>query len=367
MAAPKKKAGKPAASAKVKPTEMSFGDKPLDKGDIQELLKAMRSGDDGAPDVMMASGEGLDVAIRGVISTQCAQLDEAIGRQGVPLGRLTILHGPEGCGKTTLALHLVSECQQMGGVAVYLDKEYKLDFDYAKKLGVDLDRLFLRQPDTLEQAFEFSAAAIRHAAALRERLGRRVPVLIVLDSMNAAITKAQLEGDWDSDHYAPQARVFSKNLPRLMPKVYKDDVALVWVSQVRKKMNVTFGNDEELAGGQSPRFYASLIIHIKRIGALKKDDEAFANITLAKVTKNQVAPPFKKAQFIIRYGYGIDNERSILELAVKASAVDKSGAWYSFEGERLGNGLDNSSAFLRDNPDVRERIWTAVKAIPATE
>ncbi len=266
------------------------------------------------------------------------------------------------CGKTTIALHLVAEVQRMGGVALYLDKEYKLDMDYAEKIGVDRSRLFLRQPDTLEEAFKFKAAVIRHAAALRDRLKRRVPIVIVLDSMNAAITKAQFEGDWDSDFYAPQARVYSKNLPRLMPVVYKEDVALIWISQVRKKMNVTFGNDEEIAGGNAPKFYASLIISIRRIGGVKKDDEAFGNVTLVKVTKNQVAPPFKKCQFIIKYGDGIDNERSILELGLKRSVVEKAGAWYSFEGERLAQGLDNSATSLREHPDLRERIWEAVKA-----
>jgi recombination protein RecA len=355
MAIPKGKAAKTACPE-------PFGTEPLGTDDIKELLDGMRK-DLGGDGVMLADGTDLDVAIRGVISTQCAGLDHAIGRGGYPLGRLTILHGPEGCGKTTAALHAVAEVQRVGGIAVYLDKEYKLDLDYGEKLGVDRARLFLHQPSTLEEAFKYMEVTIEHARKLRKRLGRRVPVMIILDSMNAAITKAQFEGDWGDQHMAPQARCFSQNLPKLMPKVYKDDVALVWISQVRQKMNVSFGNDEEIAGGKAPRFYASLIIHLKRIGGIKKGDEFIGNRTLALVQKNQIAPPFKKVEFVIKYGYGIDNERSILELALAHDIVEKSGAWYSVGDDRIGQGMDKAAQYLREHPDICVSLWEKLKGL----
>jgi len=371
MAAAKKKAPvkkSPAKKAAVKkPREIEeLSDDlrtPLSASDIKEVLDGMRG--ELGDGVMLADGSDLNVKVRGVISTQCAMLDQALGRGGIPLGRLTILHGKEGCGKTTIALHAVSEVQKRGGIAIYLDMEYKLDLEYAANLGVDRSRLFMYQPNYLEQAFAYMRSGIAHATKLRTRLGRRVPVLIVLDSMNAAITKAQFDGEWEDKHMAPQARAYSEGLPKLMPHVYKDDVALVWISQVRKKMNVTFGNDEEIAGGQAPRFYASCIINIKRIGSLKKDDEAYGNLTKAEVKKNQVAPPFRKAEFVIKYGHGVDNERSILELANKLDIVEKSGAWWAFDGERLRQGLDASAAYLREQPALRDRIWEAVKEAEA--
>ncbi len=356
----KKSEGKPSKKSK-KTTDMDFGTAPLSKEDISEVLAGMRA--DLGDGVMLADGTDLNVGIRGVISTQCVALDAAIGRGGVPLGRLTILHGPEGCGKTTLALHVVAECQRKGGIAVYLDKEYKLDMEYAEKMGVDRSRFFLHQPSTLEEAFMYHEVAIKHAALLRERIGRRVPVVCVLDSMNAAITKAQFDGEWDSQHMAPQARVYSQNLPKLMPIVYREDVALVWISQVRQKMNVKFGNDEEIAGGKGPRFYASLIIHIRRVGSLKKNDEAFGNLTKAVIRKNQIAPPFREAEFVIRYGFGIDNERSILEQAVGEGVVEKSGSWFAYDGNKLGQGMDAAADFLRERTEVRDEIWQKVQEL----
>lgn len=364
MAAPRTKKGKaPAKKAKHDGAMLELGGDELTIDDVKEVLDGMRKemGDDPHSTVMFADGSDLDVSVRGVVSTQCATLDAAMGRGGAPLGRLVILHGSEGCGKTTLALHLCASVQRMGGIAIYLDKEYKLDLEYAEALGVNRKAMMLSQPSTLEGAFAQMIAGIQHAAKLREKLKRRVPVVIVLDSMNSAITKREFEGDWDDEHMAPQARVYSRNLPKLMPSVYKEDVCLVWISQVRQKMNVQFGSDEQIAGGKGPRFYASMIVHIARVGSVKKDDEAYGNITVAKITKNQVAPPFKKAKFIIKYGHGIDNERAILELALERDVIEKAGSWYSFDGSRIGQGLDGCADILRAKPDLTEAIWIATQ------
>jgi recombination protein RecA len=331
-----------------------FGNKRLSDDFVSSLYGDIA--DESKSEVMLASGDGLEVSVRGVVSSQCETLDDAIGRGGYPLGRLTILHGSEGCGKTTGALHAVAEVQKMGGIAAYLDKEYKLDLEYADKIGVDRKSLFLCQPNTLEQAFEVIEVLIKHAAKLRDKLKRRIPVVVVLDSMNAAITKAQYDGDFGDQHYAPQARCFSQNFPKLIPKVYKEDVALIFISQVRKKIGVLFGNDEEIAGGKAPKFYSSLIVHFKRIGSLKKGSDIVGNRVIALVQKNQIAPPFKKAEFSIKFGEGIDYERSVIDFALAKQVIDKSGSWLSFESERLGLGVEASTKLLRDNPDLLKKI-----------
>jgi recombination protein RecA len=327
--------------------------------DLDDLLAGIRG--EGDETAMYLGSDSSLLKIRGVISTQCPGLDRAIGRGGIPLARLTILHGAEGSGKTTACLHLVAEVQRMGGVAIYMDKEYKLDPDYAAALGVDTKRLIISQPSYLEQAFKVQEAAIKRASAIRERLKRRVPILVVLDSMNAAITKAQLEGEWDDKHMAPQARAFSEGLPKLIPQVSREDVALCYISQVRKKMNISFGDDDEICGGKAPRFYASLIISFKRIGSVKTGDEKVANTVIAECKKNQIAPPFKQAQFNIRYGIGIDAEMSLLEEALEMKLVEKNGAWYSFNGERIASGAVNAADKLRERPDMAAEIAAAGK------
>jgi recombination protein RecA len=541
MAATKKSG--PATKAKL-PKPSAFT-----KDDIDEIVGGIRkvAGEDKA---VLASGGGLDIKIRGVIGTRCAPLDDAIGRGGIPLGRLTILHGPEAClagatlvstnragkgatftlehlekmqnggvasgkswdlsvptfvrsmhpdgttrlarlgrvfktgerlayelrteggkaitasadhvfmtsvgwrrlevlkigdavmvecgnkpqkkvknnalsnlevltpgehrarhkglivsnlavrveedrvisisevgaiqtydmtveetenfvangfvthnsGKTTLALQAVAECQSMGGVCVYMDHEFKLDIDYAQALGVDMDRLILSQPGYLEQTFAVMEATIKKAGLLRERYGKRVPILVVLDSMNAAITKAQLEGEWDDMHMAPQARCYSSLLPKLIPMASKEDVALLFISQVRKKMNVTYGSDEEIAGGKAPPFYASLIIHVKRISTLKDGEVSVGNRTQAECKKNQISPPFRKALFVIAYGKGVDNERAIIELAAEKNVLDKKGGHYSFKAQPLGNGLGKCADYLRRDPEMLLAITDALKA-----
>lgn len=328
--------------------------------DIDEIVSGIRkvAGEDKA---VLASGGGLDIKIRGVISTRCAPLDDAIGRGGIPLGRFTILHGPEASGKTTLACQLVAECQAMGGVCVYMDCEYKLDVDYAASLGVDMKRLILSQPSYLEQAFAIQEEAIKKASLFRERYGRRVPILVVLDSMNAAITKAQFEGEWDDQHMAPQARVYSSLLPKLIPMAAREDVALLYISQVRKKMNVQYGSDEEIAGGKAPPFYASLIINVRRIGSIKDGEVSVGNRTQAECRKNQIAPPFRKALFVIAYGKGVDNERAIIELAAEKDILEKKGSHYSFGARKLGQGLGPAAELLRKDPELLEQIKRALR------
>lgn len=362
-------AAKPAKAADSKPskgTGLGFAigtAKPKDKvvatamEGLDDILSAVRaSGDEHA---MILGSASASLKIRGVISTQCPGLDTAIGRGGIPLARLTIIHGAEGSGKTTLMLHAVAEVQRLGGVAIYMDKEYKLDPDYAAALGVDTKRLIISQPSYLEQAFKVQEAAIVKAAELRAKTKRRVPILVVLDSMNAAITKAQLEGEWDDKHMAPQARAYSSGLPKLIPMVSREDVALCWISQVRKKMNVSYGDDDEIAGGKAPRFYASLIIHIKRIGSVKVGDEKVANRVIAECKKNQIAPPFKQAEFNIRYGHGIDAEMSLLETALEMKILEKSGASYSYNGERIAMGAVNAADKLRERPEWAAEIAAA--------
>jgi recombination protein RecA len=322
--------------------------------ELDDILDGIRTGGDET--AMLLGSDGLMLKIRGVIPTGCPGLDDAIGRGGAPLGRLSILHGAEGSGKTTIALQLVANVQRMGGVAIYMDKEYKLDPEYATNLGVDNKRLIISQPSHMEQMFQVTEQAIAKAAAWRLKAKRRVPILIVLDSMNAAITKAQLEGDWDDQHMAPQARCYSANLPKLIPKVSKEDVALVWISQVRQKMNVAYGDDQEIAGGKAPRFYASLIINFKKVGTVKSGEEKIGNRVLAECKKNQIAPPHRKSEFTIVYGKGTDAEMGLVELAIDKKVLSKKGGWITHDDEKLGNGVAQAAEALRSNPEWAAKI-----------
>jgi recombination protein RecA len=350
-------ATKPKTKVKAKPVkaEPEATSPDIIQGVLESIQKEV-----GVEGAQLLGSDGLTIKIRGVIPTGAATVDAAIGRGGIPLGRLTILHGAEGSGKTTLALMIVAACQAAGGVVVYCDKEYKLDPDYAKTLGVDIDHVIWAQPPYLEKFFQTAEGAIKRAGVLR-KAGKRVPIIIVLDSMNAAITKAQFEGEWDQKHMAPQARVFSELLPKLMPEVHKEDVALLFISQVRKKMNVMFGNDEEIAGGNAPRFYASLILYIQRLGSQKDEGgEKVSNKIRIEAKKNQIAPPFKKADCQIVYGHGIDKELALLAQAEKLKLAEKNGAWWSFQGKRLGQGDEAAANNLRSHPELEQEIRKAV-------
>ncbi len=334
-------------SSKKKSNKKSKLIKPPDnvKGILEGIIEAI--GDDGSAQIL--GSDGLSIKLKGIISTQSATINAAIGRGGIPRGRLTIIHGPEGCGKTTLALHLAAETQRLGGVVIYIDKEYKLDPDYASRLGVDIGHMIISQPSYLEKAYKTFNAIIDWAVKIREEQNKRIPILIVLDSMNAAITKEEFDGDWEDRHYAPQAGVHSRLLPKLMPKISKEDIAMVWISQIRQKIGIQFGNPNDISGGKSPKFYSSLIVKMDRKKALIKDGVKIGNEVEVQCTKNQIAPPFRKAMCNIIFGIGIDKNGSILDQAVKDGIILQEGSWYSWRNEKLGHGRDASVKELLEN------------------
>lgn len=320
-------------------------------GREKELLQELNKGEDNAPAQLLGS-DLQALKIRGVISTQCATLDRAIGRGGVPLGRLTLLHGKEGSGKTTLALHLVAEAQRRDGLCVYIDAEHKLDPDYAENVGVDIKRLLLVQPDYVEKMFPLIEKAVAIAKKYREQ-GEPFPILFVLDSINALPTKEEFEAGWEDHHVAPDARVYSSKLKKLMPILKREDVALVFVSQVREKVGVMFGPKDRTGGGNAPKFYASLILETTRIGAVKDGDREVGNLTNVRCSKNQIAPPFKHAEFKIVWGKGIDYEDSLLQEALRAGVVKKAGSWYSYGAQRIAQGEAKSAQRIRDDADLK--------------
>lgn len=355
-AKPKKKPAS-AAPAKKKPTKEGLGSAPEDlaKDLLDGLLK--ETGDEDGTQLL--GSDGLGLKIRGVISTQNAEIDAAIGRGGVPLGRLTIIHGGEGGGKTTLALHLVAEVQAQGGIAVYIDLEYKLDPEYAASLGVDISRLIISQPPYMEKVFALIDAAVKRAAALREKLGRRVPILIVLDSLNAAITKEMFEADsYEKREMAGTARVVSTHLPKLIRLISKEDAALVFISQVRQKIGVMFGDAEDIACGNAPKFYASVILNVRRISAEREGEVKVGNKVRVEAKKNQIAPPFKRAEVVIRFGEGFDRAHALLTRAVTKGVILHEGTTYSIasSGEKLGVGIGNAVKFLKKHDEYRAQL-----------
>jgi len=330
-------------------------------GFLTEMVDALvEKGGEGSAQLL--GSDCLALKIRGVLSTQCPTIDAAIGRGGVPLGRLTIIHGPESSGKTTLALHLVAECQRRGGVALYIDKEYKLDPDYAQAIGVDTKSLVISQPAYLEKVFEICEAACNMAGRHREATGERVPILIILDSMNAAISKEMFQDGWDDQSMGSVARVYSQKLPKLMALISKEDVALVFISQVREKIGILYGNKETTAGGRAPKFYASLVMEVRRTGSIKEEKEdATGNKCEVYVGKNQIAPPFKRAAFDVVYGLGIDYTAALMSRAEALKIIERTGSWYSVDGEKIGNGLAAAKATLAKTPALLKAIEAKVR------
>jgi recombination protein RecA len=292
-----------------------------------------------------------DVSEVPAISTTSLSLDSAVGVGGVPRGRIVEIYGPESSGKTTLALHIVAEAQKAGGVAAYIDAEHAMDADYAGKLGVDIDQLLISQPDSGEQALEIAEALVRSNGV----------DVIVVDSVAALVPRAELDGEMGDSLPGLQARLMSQALRKLTAIVAQSNTCFIFINQIREKIGVMFGNPETTTGGRALKFYSSLRLDIRRIGAIKDGDRVVGNRTKVKVAKNKVAPPFRECEFDIMYGEGISREGDLLDLAALHRAVEKSGAWFSYKGERLGQGRENAKQALKDNPELLKRIEREVK------
>jgi recombination protein RecA len=292
-------------------------------------------------------------AVRNIeaISTGSLSLDVALGIGGLPKGRVVEIYGPESSGKTTLTLQVVAEAQKMGGTAAFIDAEHALDPQYAEKLGVNVDELLVSQPDTGEQALEITDMLVRSGAV----------DVVVIDSVAALTPKAEIEGDMGDSHVGLQARLMSQALRKLTANIKRTNCLVIFINQIRMKIGVMFGNPETTTGGNALKFYSSVRLDIRRIGAIKKGDEVVGNDTRVKVVKNKVAPPFKQVQFEILYGEGISHEGEIIELGVQQGIIDKSGAWYSYNGERIGQGKENVRNFLKENTDIAETIESRIR------
>src|SRR5210317_1574367 len=294
------------------------------------------------------TGSNLDIQ---AISTGSLGLDVALGIGGLPKGRIVEIYGPESSGKTTLALQVIAEAQKSGGTCAFVDAEHALDPVYAKKLGVNIDELLISQPDAGEQALEIADTLVRSGA---------ISVLVV-DSVAALVPRAELEGDMGDSHMGLQARLMSQALRKLTSSISKSNCLVIFINQIRQKIGIMFGNPETTSGGNALKFYASVRLDIRRIGAIKDKDDIIGNQTRVKVVKNKVAPPFRTVEFDIMYGEGISKMGELLDLGVKADVVEKSGSWFSYESQRMGQGRENSKQFLRDNPEVAEEIEHRVK------
>jgi len=285
------------------------------------------------------------------VSTGSLSLDIALGIGGLPRGRVVEIYGPESSGKTTLALHVIAEMQKLGGTAAFIDAEHALDPAYAKRLGVDTDDLLISQPDTGEQALEITDMLVRSGGV----------DIVVIDSVAALTPKAEIEGEMGSSHMGLQARLMSQALRKLTSNIKKTNTMVIFINQLRMKIGVMFGNPETTTGGNALKFYASVRLDIRRIGAIKKGDEILGNETRVKVLKNKVAPPFKKAEFQILYNQGISRESEVIDLGVELGLVEKAGAWYSVDGERIGQGKDNARDYLKDNSEICQKIEVKIR------
>ncbi|HMB59399.1 MAG TPA: recombinase RecA [Xanthomonadales bacterium] len=286
------------------------------------------------------------------ISTGSLTLDLALGIGGLPRGRVVEIYGPESSGKTTLTLQVIAECQKLGGTAAFVDAEHALDPQYAEKLGVNVEDLLVSQPDTGEQALEITDMLVRSAAV----------DMVVIDSVAALTPKAEIEGDMGDSHVGLHARLMSQALRKLTANIQRSNCMVIFINQIRMKIGVMFGSPETTTGGNALKFYSSIRLDIRRIGALKKGDEIVGNQTRVKVVKNKMAPPFRQAEFEILYGEGISREGELIELGVKQNMVDKSGAWYSYNGDRIGQGKENVRQFLKDNPEMANEIDKRLRA-----
>ena len=301
---------------------------------------------------VMRLGDASAVRDIDVVSTGSLGLDVALGIGGLPRGRVVEVYGPESSGKTTLALQVVAEAQNLGGTAAFVDAEHALDPPYAGKLGVNVDDLLVSQPDTGEQALEITDMLVRSGAV----------DVIVIDSVAALTPKAEIEGDMGDSHVGLQARLMSQALRKLTANIKRTNVLVIFINQIRMKIGVMFGSPETTTGGNALKFYASVRLDIRRIGAIKKGEEVTGNQTRVKVVKNKVAPPFRKAEFEIMYGTGISREGEIIDMGVEQGLVDKSGSWYSYNGDRIGQGKENVRQYLIDHPDTADEIDQKIRA-----
>lgn len=292
------------------------------------------------------------------ISTGCIELDCALGIGGIPRGRIVEIYGPESSGKTTVALHIIAQAQKMGGVAAFIDAEHALDPIYARNLGVNIDELYISQPDTGEQALDITESLARSGAV----------DVIVIDSVAALVPKAEIDGDMGDPHVGLQARLMSQALRKLAGAISKSNTAVIFINQLREKVGVMFGNPEVTTGGKALKFYASIRIDVRKIDTLRNGTQIYGNRTRAKIVKNKLAPPFKLAEFDIIYGEGISREGSILDLATEKKIIAKTGSWYSYDDVRMAQGRDNARTFLKDNPeicnDIEKRLRAAINESP---
>ncbi len=301
---------------------------------------------------VMRLGDGTGIRDIETVSTGSIGLDVALGIGGLPRGRVVEIYGPEASGKTTLTLQVVAEAQKTGGTAAFVDAEHALDPTYAEKLGVNIDELLISQPDTGEQALEITDMLVRSGAV----------DIIVIDSVAALTPKAEIEGEMGDSHMGLQARLMSQALRKLAGNIKRSNAMVIFINQIRMKIGVMFGSPETTTGGNALKFYASVRLDIRRIGALKKGDEVIGNQTRVKVVKNKVAPPFKMAEFEILYGEGISREGEIIELGVDQGIIDKAGSWYSYGSDRIGQGKENVREYLKANPDIANDIENQIRA-----
>jgi recombination protein RecA len=327
-----------------------MADEKTEKGRAIDLTMSQIEKQFGKGSIMKLGSKGAVVPIS-VISTGAISFDAALGVGGFPRGRVVEIFGPESSGKTTIALQVIAEAQKQGGMAAFVDAEHALDPIYAAKLGVDVDNLLVSQPDYGEQALEIAEALVRSGA---------IDVLVV-DSVAALVPKAELDGEMGDSHVGLQARLMSQALRKLTGIVAKSHTCLVFINQIREKIGVMFGNPETTTGGRALKFYSSVRIDIRRIGAIKDGDQVVGSRTRVKIVKNKTAAPFREAEFDMMYGEGISHEGDLLDLAVNGNLVEKSGSWFSYKGERIGQGRENAKTFLKENKDITARIETDVR------
>ena len=312
---------------------------------IAKLEKDKLEKDFGKGTVMKLGDPSAQVAVE-TIPTGSLSLDIALGLGGVPRGRVVEIYGPESSGKTTVALHMISEVQKRGGIAGFIDAEHALDPVYAKNIGVDIDELYISQPDSGDQALEITETMVRSGAM----------DIVVIDSVAALVPKQEIEGDMGDSHVGLQARLMSQALRKLTPVISKSNCVVIFINQLREKVGVMFGNPETTTGGRALKFYASIRMDVRRIETLKQGGEIVGNRTRVKVVKNKIAPPFKEAEFDIMFGKGISREGDILDLAVGLDLVNKSGAWFAYNGEKIGQGRENAKKYLAEHPEVMETL-----------